>query len=83
MDIPRSPRPSPIVNQLPTIILVAVVLIALIVFCIAISDQRATRATERQTLYTAWSKIHPDQRLTFDEWMTLYRADLLPGQNRR
>lgn len=30
--------------------------------------------------YSAWSKVHPETHLTFDEWRSLNNAHQLPGQ---
>lgn len=42
---------------------------------------RIKASEERRMLnqvYPAWTKLHPDKQLTYEEWRVLYRKNLLP-----
>lgn len=40
-------------------------------------------ATQEQAQFSGWSKLHPEARLTFDEWWYLKRDDMLPEQTQK
>lgn len=40
--------------------------------------QRAVEEAERNQLFQAWSKLHPEQQLTRNEWDVLRNHSMLP-----
>ena len=43
--------------------------------------ERERRAEELRLInqvYPAWTKLHPDKSLSYDEWRALYRRNTLP-----
>jgi predicted negative regulator of RcsB-dependent stress response len=68
-----------ILENLDGVILWVVIIVAGSVAwtCLSISEARREAMTRSQ-LYPAWSKVHPQVELTYDEWHVLYRKNLLP-----
>lgn len=45
-------------------------------------EERGGRHFERYGhTYKAWMKANPQQGLNFDEWLTLYKRDILPERH--
>ena len=59
------------------IALVGAILFALVILLLGLTVSPA----EKQKMYSAWMKVYPQAKLSFDEWDILRRHELLPGQD--
>ena len=57
----------------------AVAAIVVTVFFMAFDRMRASEESRLMNqVYPAWTKLHPDKQLTYEEWHVLYQKNLLP-----
>ena len=50
---------------------------------LATDDIKQQQAIQEQHQFSGWSKLHPEARLTFEEWWYLKRDDMLPEQTQK
>ena len=62
-------------------VIIAVLIMKLFCWCGALDEQAHRR--KQQELYQAWSKIHPEIKLTEREFEVLWRAEMLPERKQK
>ena len=78
-------RPTPLRHKLAVMSLIVAVIALLVLFGWARHGDIEQRRRDEQRLdaiqFSGWTKLHPESKLTIEEWRGLKRGFLLPGQS--